>query len=86
MDTNKFMAEKGLMLYDAVSLNRYDDETLGWFYPVYVNKALHDLLMPKAAWRIEDQNAIIQAQENRRVAILKWNAEFLAIIKNSRSQ
>ncbi len=65
------------MLYDATGLQRVADGTLGWFHPIYVNKAL-DFVLPKSFWREEDNDAIVRTQFERRAMILKWNAEVLA--------
>jgi FkbM family methyltransferase len=78
---NRILTEKNFVLYDATQLERLPDGTLGWFYPVYVNKAL-DFVLPKAFWSEERNNAVIQLQVERRTAILKWNAEFLAHFQN----
>jgi FkbM family methyltransferase len=74
---NDMLVKSGFVLYDATALQRVADGTLGWFYPIYVNKAL-DFVLPKSFWRAEDNDAIVRTQFERRATILKWNAEILA--------
>ena len=78
---NRILTEKKFVLYDATELHRLSDGTLGWFYPVYVNKAL-DFVLPKEFWNEENNDAAIRKQVERREAVLKWNAEFLASLQN----
>ena len=74
---NDTLVKSGFVLYDATGLQRVADGTLGWFHPIYVNKAL-DFVLPKSFWREEDNDAIVRTQFERRAMILKWNAEVLA--------
>jgi FkbM family methyltransferase len=76
-DIDSILAKHDFALYDVTALNRIADGTLGWFYPVYVNRALHHL-RPKEFWNPKDNEAVIQMQVQRRQSILNWNAEILA--------
>lgn len=78
---NTILVEKEFVLYDLGNLNRLADGTLGWFYPVYVNRAL-DSVRPKGFWDVKENDAIIRLQEERRKSILKSNAEILGLIQN----
>ena len=84
-DINDTLARSGFVLYDATGLQRIADGTLGWFHPIYVNKAL-DFVLPKSFWRAEDNDAIVRTQFERRAMILKWNAEVLARYRQLQSQ
>jgi len=79
---NAIMLDHNFVLFDVTNLNRIADGTLGWFYPVYVNRAL-DFVRPKAFWSTEYNQVIIRAQAERRAAILKSNAEILARLRKS---
>jgi FkbM family methyltransferase len=80
-DINKILVEAGFSLYDVTELSRLQDGTLGWFYPVYINKAL-DSVRPKAFWDFKQNEAVIGAQVERRKMIIKSNAETLDRIRN----
>lgn len=73
---NSFMVEAGFVLYDMTLLTRLVDGTLGWFYPVYVNRKL-DEVRPGAFWAEKDNDAVVRAQVERRRYIQKLNAEML---------
>ena len=73
---DKLLLEAGFVLYDITQLSRLKDGTLGWFYPVYINKKL-DNVRPQAFWDEKDNDAVVQVQVERRKAILKSNSELL---------
>jgi FkbM family methyltransferase len=81
-DLNAALVKRGFFLYDLTELSRIADGTLGWFYPVYVNCAL-DFVRPNKFWAPQDNAAVIRVQEDRRKAILKWNAEALERIRRA---
>lgn len=72
--------ENGFALYDATHLQRLADGTLGWFYPVFINRSL-DFVRPKAFWDVKDNETVIRMQEERRKMILKSNADLLERIR-----
>lgn len=80
---NKALVQKNFVLYDVVELHRLIDGTLGWFYPVYISRAL-DFVRPKGFWDAKDNETVIRAQGERRKAMLNFNAEILARIQNQR--
>jgi FkbM family methyltransferase len=80
-DINAALVESGFCLYDVTGLQRIADGTLGWFYPVYVNRRLTDV-QPKAFWPMKDNQAVIGMQVERRKSILASNAEMLARFQN----
>jgi FkbM family methyltransferase len=70
------LQKAGFGLYDVTAINRVEDGALGWFYPVYINRKLDDL-RPRAVWKADMNDAVVQTQVERRARILKWNAEKL---------
>jgi FkbM family methyltransferase len=80
-DINKILVDAGFGLYDITELSRIQDGTLGWFYPVYINRAL-DFVRPKAFWDTKLNDAAIGMQVERRKVIIKSNAEILDHIRN----
>jgi hypothetical protein len=75
-DINDTLVEAGFGLYDITALSRVQDGTLGWFYPVYINRNLDDL-RPHSFWDAKDNDAVIGIQVERRKNILKSNSEIL---------
>jgi SEC-C motif len=78
---NRLLDQAGFVLYDVTELNRVGDGTLGWFHPVYVNRAL-DFVRPKEFWEEKYNAGVIFAQVERRKAILESNAQILARLRN----
>jgi hypothetical protein len=78
---NAILHEKEFILFDLTTIVRVDEGTLGWFYPVYIHRAL-EFVRPKAFWDTKANEAVIQMQTERRNAILKSNAEILDRIRN----
>ena len=76
-EINGVLAQMGFALFDATHLQYLDDGTLGWFYPVYINRAL-DFVRPKEFWDAKYNEETIRLQVKRREGILKSNAEILA--------
>lgn len=70
----------GLGLFDLTEIHRLKDRTLGWLYPVFVNRALN-ITSNRKFWEAKDNAAIIQAQNERRKTILQHNAAVLAKLK-----
>lgn len=79
-DTNEILVKSGFGLYDITGLSRVQEGTLGWFYPVYINRAL-DFIRPKAFWNATQNDSVIEFQVERRNFILKSNAEILDRIR-----
>jgi hypothetical protein len=74
------MNESGMVLYDLTHLSRLRDGTLGWFYPIYVNRKLEHV-RPKAFWDPKDNTTVVAAQVERRKNILQFNVETLNRIR-----
>jgi FkbM family methyltransferase len=81
-DVNKILSEAGFGLYDITQLSRLQDGTLGWFYPVYISSKL-DHVRPRSFWDAKDNDAVIGLQVERRLNILKSNAEILNRLRYS---
>ena len=77
---NSFLTKRDFVLFDATELH-WADGALGWFYPVYIHRRL-DFVRPRNFWDAKNNNAVIQAQIERRNTLLKYNAETLARIQN----
>ena len=73
---NGLLVEAGLELFDLSQLERIDDLTVGWFYPVYLSRRLGSI---KAAtlWNSRVSEQIIQRQVQRRAALLEVNGRIL---------
>lgn len=77
---NSALIKRDFVLYDITHLNRVADQTLGWFYPVYVNRSV-DFVLPKNFWDSSQNAQIVEQQVQRRQAILSWNAQQLVRLK-----
>ena len=76
--------EAGFDLFDLTALNYARDQSLGWFYPVYINRKLSHLR--ERRWWDEGSNAaVIKAQEDRRRNVLAWFDDVLPKIKAARN-
>jgi FkbM family methyltransferase len=74
---DRLLVEAGFGLWDITQLNRLPDQSLAWFYPIYINRKL-DHLRPRNFWDPAYNEKIIKMQEDRRKAILEHNARVLA--------
>jgi FkbM family methyltransferase len=79
-DIDKVLTGAGFGLYDMTHLSRVSDGALGWFYPIYINKAL-DHVRARTLWNTAQNDDVIRIQVDRRAEILKWNAEKLNRIR-----
>src|SRR5262245_45373621 len=57
-DINMVLVQNNFVLYDVTHPQRLADGTLGWFYPVFINRSL-DFVRPKAFWNAKDNEAVI---------------------------
>ena len=78
---NSLLVEAGLELFDITLLERIDDCTVGWFYPVYLSRRFASI---KAAtlWDSRRSDQIIQRQVQRRAWLLQFNAQILAEMRS----
>ncbi|MBL8702183.1 MAG: FkbM family methyltransferase [Alphaproteobacteria bacterium] len=58
----------GMALFDLAYFNRAPDQTLGWFYPVYVSRALAQR-RARRLWDAKDTPAAVAMQDARRQRI-----------------
>jgi hypothetical protein len=77
---NGALLKKDFILYDITHLSRVTDQTLGWFYPVYVHRSV-DFVLPKNFWDASQNQKIVEQQIQRRQAILGWNTQQLERLK-----
>jgi FkbM family methyltransferase len=80
---NQTLVEAGFNIFDLTTINRLPDSSLGWFYPVYVNQRLANI-MQRTFWDAAQTPQVLQLQEDRRKTILAANAEFLARLRQVR--
>src|SRR5262245_45448283 len=73
---DEFLVKSGFGLFDLTMLNRFSDSTLGWFYPVYLNRRL-DHIKQLLPWDRSLNDQIVQAQAARRNQILTHSAAML---------
>jgi FkbM family methyltransferase len=80
---NAMLLDNGFNLFDITQMNWLGDRSLGWFYPVYVNRKLAGLKQ-KTMWAEKDTPAVLQAQVQRRKDILQHNASLIPLLRNTR--
>ena len=84
-DINAVIVAAGFDLYDITVLQRLADQTLGWFYPVYLSRRLAHL-RPRGFWQQGSNQGVIQKQVQRRQQILARLANVLPQIRAARSR
>lgn len=82
-DINSLLRKRDFLLFDVTTFHYAPDGTLGYFYPIYINRSLN-AIRPKSFWEPENNDAVIAQQIERRKSILKFNAETLTRIRNTR--
>lgn len=75
--THRVLDDAGFVLFDLTEVNRRADHTVKAFYPVYVARSLEHLL-PRANWEPANNEAMLQAMETRRQALLRYINEKLS--------
>jgi hypothetical protein len=80
---NRALVDAGFGLFDLTCLEIIPDNTLGWFYPVYLNRR-HDNLKQRAFWDEAYNAQVIQMQDERRKSILKNSALMLEQLRAQR--
>jgi len=81
---NAELVAAGFDLYDITVLNRLADQTLGWFYPVYLNRRLAHL-KPGRFWNESSNDSVVQQQIRRRQQILGRLANVLPQIRAAKA-
>lgn len=74
---NSALVEAGFDFHDATQLNRLADRSLGWFYPVYLNRRLGGLRQ-RSFWDKAHNQQVIDQQISRRRTILTQNGFILS--------
>lgn len=74
---NATLLDANFSLYDITQLNYAPDRSLGWFYPVYLNRRRDDI-RTRAFWDKAVDQQVIDMQARRRQAILGQNAFMLS--------
>ncbi len=82
-DINAEITDAGFDLFDITTIARLRDQSLGWFYPVYLHKSF-DKIRLRQFWNESENEGLIKAQVNRRNMLLARLAEVLPQIKASR--
>jgi FkbM family methyltransferase len=77
---NSELLAAGFDLYDITMLQRLNDGTLGWFYPLYLSRRLANL-KPRRFWEGDSNEALIKQQTRRRQQILDWLDQMLPQIR-----
>ncbi len=77
------LVEAGFDLFDVTQPHWLSDRSLGWFYPVYLNRAL-DRIRPRAFWDPAQNPAALAMQTERRRNIRDQLARMLAEQKAAR--
>lgn len=81
---NSEIVAAGFDLFDITTVHRLADQTLGWFYPVYLNNKLAHV-RPRRFWRESSNENIVQQQTKRRQEILERLAKVLPQIRAARA-
>lgn len=82
---NRILVESGFGLFDLASLSFSQDNSLGWFYPVYLNRR-HDGIRRRSFWDQAHNPQVVKAQADRRAAILKQSAAVLDRLRDLRKR
>ena len=77
------MTEEGFSLFDITELRRLADQSLSWFYPIYLNRRL-DRIRSRTLWDPSLDQTITEMQRKRREQVLEYNARVLAEIRKAR--
>jgi FkbM family methyltransferase len=75
-EINRVVEDAGFGLFDLTTLSYLPDQSLGWFYPVYLNRRL-DVVRVRQMWAPANNQQIIQIQETRRKGIQEFIAGLL---------
>ena len=66
----RHLSDAGFLLFDITYVSRRMDQSLGWFYPIYLHRRRADLIDLRV-WGKDDDAGNIQAQHDRRAGMLK---------------
>lgn len=80
---DRLLEEAGFSLFDLTEMRRIADQSLGWFYPIYLNRKL-DGIKRRSFWDTQYNALVVQRQKERRDAVLAHNAELLEKLKRAK--
>lgn len=90
VDLNDFAAihasldAAGFELFDLTGIARAGDGSLGWFYPVYINRRINHV-RARTLWAPETTAQVLESQVSRRKSIVLNNAILLQQIKRMKA-
>jgi FkbM family methyltransferase len=82
---DRVMDEAGFSLFDVTDLRRMSDGSLGWFYPLYLNRK-RDGIRNVTLWDRAHDQAVIETQRKRRESVIAYNARVLAELRKARGE
>jgi FkbM family methyltransferase len=77
---DRLMEEAGLSLFDLTEWRRIADQSLGWFYPVYLSRRL-DHVRRRSFWDARFNEVVVNMQKERRQHVLAYTRDMLEKIK-----
>jgi FkbM family methyltransferase len=80
---DRVMTKEGFSLFDITELRRLADQSLSWFYPIYLNLR-QDHIRSRTLWDPSMDQTITDMQRKRRAQVLEYNARVLAEIRKAR--
>jgi FkbM family methyltransferase len=84
-DLDRALNEAGFSLFDVTELRRLADQSLSWFYPIYLNRR-QDGIRNRTLWDSSQDATVTEMQRKRREQVLEYNARVLAEIRKARGQ
>lgn len=79
---HRFVADRGFVLFDVTQINRMDDGSAGWFYPVYLDRS-RAALRQQVQWTEVDAPEQIADQDRHRAQMQRWIADTLARLRSA---
>jgi FkbM family methyltransferase len=80
---NRAIVDAGFGLYDVTQPNWLSDRSLGWFYPVYLNRSLEGMKR-RAFWDPAQNREVLKMQTDRRRDVRNHLARMLAEHRRSK--
>lgn len=80
---DRLMEESGLSLFDVTEPRRIADQSLGWFYPVYLSRRF-DHVRRRSFWDARFNELVVNLQRERRAHVLAYTSDMLEKIKLKR--
>ena len=77
------MRDESFSLFDMTELRRLPDQSLSWFYPIYLNRR-QDRIRSRTLWDPSMDQAAMEMQRKRREQVLEYNAHILQEIRKAR--